>query len=1107
MKVFRKLDSVLLLFALLLNPLASEIVYAEEEKEEYDIVISITMADFFGIGIETLAEEDSKGEGINPSTGEIEVDADLHRVFIAAVVTTRNHKGEDVPVEDGTRVKWTLDGKGGRLTSLSSTTENGVATVELITSTSVGSTYTVKGKVTQIVIDGKIRDCDGPESTSPIIRVTPGKAANLTMEKEKEKYPATDEDKNVLRLIAKDAYGNLVRDETPVFWDMEGLGEIGVDGKKDIVTKNGQASVRLRSGYMAEKQIISIAIDGTEKSAVIEMTPVQISLSSSAKVLEINKGKTAIITAKVVDSKGEPVPDGTKITWFTSKGSIDGGFSPAFMISEGKVKGGKATAVLFTSVRDRTGKIILGKERAGQATIVAFVANHYGKTSVEFKDTSPFQVEIHRPVIVGDAKRDGTILSEQADGTFANISYPTTSKVTIKGNPGALIKVTLGAKNFSNDVPTAIFHFEDLVNNTVKDSIGTHHGVVNGAKLDRGNFKVGYASLQFDGLSNVSIPDNSALQIRKKIRLGCWIFPTEKTTRTVTIISKGKDYGITITPQNYLQFKITTNAGAYQIRSAQPIKLNNWQYISAVYSNGLLELQIDEYKVTATATGLIATSTASLLIGDKFKGNIDELEISDLSKNILNINGHGETTQLYLDSKTGEATFELQSNGLYTKTELVYFKMVGIMVEYVTPSLAPGMPAFDVSRAPPQGKELHIVVMSRRDYVVFKNVVWGFVWGAEDDAGIDTLTGDFIANMTPYGDLRDIAKELVRLWPGGKDPNWVNFGFSIMSLATEIAPGLGEIPDTVISFIKTASKKLKPESPFVKKLGEIGKKVSEEALRLEIKTAKKYFKLFKKLATDYKLFKLTAKSFIKTGKDLDRLVEFHNRFGDHGLDLLKKFANDPNLGEDVARHTMNLLCDVSKKFSDEAVEGVAKTIKRAGKEITQGILGKTGKGEFGEKVFTWLDKLADVDIDGKHGSDFKAFAKNLTGYDNKKFKGAVFQAKYGAEELIGKGIKIKSIEHLPPGEKFPQMDFILEDGTLVEVKNWKDYSTTLIKSATTQLIKRITGPHYGRGGKYKYVFRGKKTREAEERVKKLKEVFTQYDVKGYVEFCGWDPLP
>ena len=56
------------------------------------------------------------------------------------------------------------------------------------------------------------------------------------------------------------------------------------------------------------------------------------------------------------------------------------------------------------------------------------------------------------------------------------------------------------------------------------------------------------------------------------------------------------------------------------------------------------------------------------------------------------------------------------------------------------------------------------------------------------------FSGPLAFSMIPvvgvYSDFRDMSKELLKLWPGGEDPNWIAFGFSAAGIAGEFfGPG------------------------------------------------------------------------------------------------------------------------------------------------------------------------------------------------------------------------------------------------------------------------------------------------------------------------------
>ena len=234
-------------------------------------------------------------------------------------------------------------------------------------------------------------------------------------------------------LSAVDAYGNAVRDGTPVSWDLQGGGSLA---DTSSVTVGGEAVVTVGTGsFHGVLQDVTVQIDGVEDHAVIENLGFALDLTSSVSSLQLGSGGTTTITATVTDANGQPAPDGTPITWSATKGRFT---------STGSVSGGTASAVLTaTGAPNAT---------AGTCLVSAATGNHVGRTEIAFAPADCFQqgmetgagTPLH--VVVGDeaygATSGGYVNVEQMDGTVAQHPYWTGLRGTLRGEPNTVVRVT-----------------------------------------------------------------------------------------------------------------------------------------------------------------------------------------------------------------------------------------------------------------------------------------------------------------------------------------------------------------------------------------------------------------------------------------------------------------------------------------------------------------------------------------------------------------------------------------------------------------------------------------------------------------------------------------
>ena len=75
----------------------------------------------------------------------------------------------------------------------------------------------------------------------------------------------------------------------------------------------------------------------------------------------------------------------------------------------------------------------------------------------------------------------------------------------------------------------------------------------------------------------------------------------------------------------------------------------------------------------------------------------------------------------------------------------------------------------------------------------------------------------FIPVVGVYSDIRDASGELLKLWPGGEDFNWVAFTIAAAGIATEFTPA-----DLALDVLKALAKRVQPGGPLLKAvLGQI----------------------------------------------------------------------------------------------------------------------------------------------------------------------------------------------------------------------------------------------------------------------------------------------
>jgi len=310
----------------------------------------------------------------------------------------------------------------------------GLASNTLHTTTHAGDRFTVYAKIVSLISAGQTTPYDGVEVKVPTVTVIPGKTSAVAFSATPGHLVSDGQSTTKITITARDAEGNPVAKGTDVAWDLVGGG--GLSDAQTTIQDGGQASVTLRAGILPEDQKVTATVDGQEYSTTVTSDKVKILIGITGNVLTLGTGETATVTASVTDASGNPVPDGTPITWYSQKGTIAG--QPVTV-------GGSASASLSA---------IGGSQIPGAGYVRAFVGGNAGASSYLWvQQNNGLSVVMNSYVLAGNKTTGGSFPVAQADGTTADYPYQTTSQGTITGTPNAVIRIAAGSPGFP---PTGI---------------------------------------------------------------------------------------------------------------------------------------------------------------------------------------------------------------------------------------------------------------------------------------------------------------------------------------------------------------------------------------------------------------------------------------------------------------------------------------------------------------------------------------------------------------------------------------------------------------------------------------------------------------------------
>jgi len=271
------------------------------------------------------------------------------------------------------------------------------------------------------------------------------------------------------------------------------------------------------------------------------------------------------------------------------------------------------------------------------------------------------------------------------------------------------------------------------------------------------------------------------------------------------------------------------------------------------------------------------------------------------------------STTVTLDAN-GRGTFRVQSTGnLPTKQEVQDDGTTKTIVQgVIVPINVTTDPGWLLGWLGIQGQTTTVgialeparVIAGTKDFV--SKLGWGALAGNGNSA--EEIAGDLAFSMIPVvgvlSDVRDMGKELAKLWPGGEDVNWLTFGFSVAGVVGEFfGPG-----DLFFDVGKQLAKVVTKTSPVWFVLLGMAKNVDLSGLQKLYPTLAQWWKnpAFRELAEG--VGGDATKALIKSDVDVRKLEAIGQGIGeDTASALLTRIGGDASMGADAARRAMEKL--------------------------------------------------------------------------------------------------------------------------------------------------------------------------------------------------------
>lgn len=239
----------------------------------------------------------------------------------------------------------------------------------------------------------------------------------------------------------------------------------------------------------------------------------------------------------------------------------------------------------------------------------------------------------------------GTIT--QTNGSSVTWQAPETSsvgtievKVTNQDNLSTTVSSAILVKDtlMAEENPLIWYPFDTDSRNAAADRF---HATVSGATKTadaRGSSSMAYRFTS--GQNIIYTENNDDLNFSNAVSLSCWV-NCEMLGSERFIISHGswqQRYKLSITSEGKIRWTVKTSIGVSDLDSSDPIELNRYYHVTALYTGYSMELYIDGTLDTFKAfTGAILTSTRPLTIGRMddietlyaLRGSVDEVKLWD----------------------------------------------------------------------------------------------------------------------------------------------------------------------------------------------------------------------------------------------------------------------------------------------------------------------------------------------------------------------------------------------------------------------------------------------------------------------------------------------
>ena len=787
------------------------------------------------------------------------VTADDASVELAVYLPETNTSQVNVAPKPVT-LRWEIEGAtGGSLSNGYTTTTNGIFTNTLFTSRTAEDEYMVK---VTIMESEKAQFPPGTEYTFGPFIVTPGQPAQIELSSDLNELPSDTLSTATINLLARDAHGNLIADNTPVQWQLDYDGEL-IDGTLDATT-NGEATAVYKVGDKTLPTTVLANIGNVESSFVINKRTLQVALTATTNAIQVGSPLTITLTATVTDPGGAAVKDGIEVAWSQVLGE--------FVNVQETLVGGQATATLAAGNIPGDGMVLVNVAHQD----AKFAIQHQGPT------TGTYAALEHAAIVA--AATDGAVTVDTLAGTGVQ-TYITSTNITVYGTPGEQLSLSAGGFYTPNAKPTLHFAMNGLTQNV--DGIPSITDIISGVEGrsesggvvdDRQNsFTQPGSSLRFNG-GRITVDSLPGLEINDDLFINLR-FRTTSTNAEQILITKEDATSTAYTLKlinggTTLEGTVVTDTGTYSTQIATPVQPNQWYIAGLRIRNGSLEIGLNEQRASTAITGILQGADTPITIGYLFGGNIDDVKLGRESsaEAIVQLAG-GSTQNITLDA-SGAATLAVSATGQQNAPG----QRIGFSITQTTTtgqnetneltilnfaaSAAMKMMGISTAYAAQEAgeQEAGLAVTDPESWGYIVEFVGKRFFGENFDK--IKRAAIFVYELTSISDVVTLVKNIVALIKGGDDFDGFETTFAVIGIAITIAAVFTGGAAIGLKFGLAAIK------PVLKELFATG---IRDILKVMVVAGKYLFRLIKEMITDpdkaLKSLKELADGFIALVKD------------------------------------------------------------------------------------------------------------------------------------------------------------------------------------------------------------------------------------------------